>query len=98
MIGRAASGAGLAGSRWSLVSLVALAFVLNGCRCSDKDGSRAKPRPSASAAPARSVALPAPVASGFPDPQLVSSVVNPDSVAAYAGPSGTVVGRVVLTG
>jgi hypothetical protein len=96
MTRRAATGAGLAGSCWSLVALAAVALAASGCRCSDKSGPR--PGASASAAPSASVALPAPVASGFPDAPYVSSIVNPDSAPAYAGPSGTVVGRVVVTG
>jgi len=69
---------------------------------------REEPRPAVSAsplgpsaAPAESVApvlLPAPVASGLPDPKGVSDTVNPRGEAAYAGPSGTVRGRVVVKG
>ncbi|HEY3497671.1 MAG TPA: hypothetical protein VGK73_23395 [Polyangiaceae bacterium] len=51
-----------------------------------------------SAASASAAALPAPVASGFPAPGVVSSIVNPDGVKAYAGPAGSVRGRVVATG
>jgi len=51
------------------------------------------------AAPSASVsALPAPVASGFPAPELVSEQVNPNAQKAYDGPVGTVRGRVVATG
>lgn len=49
------------------------------------------------AAPSAS-ALPAPVASGFPAPDLVSEQVNPSAQKAYEGPVGTVRGRVVATG
>ena len=49
-------------------------------------------------APSASGALPAPVASGFPAPDVVSSIVNPKGEAAYSGPSGSVRGRVVATG
>jgi hypothetical protein len=49
------------------------------------------------AAPSAS-GLPAPVASGFPAPELVSEQVNPSAQKAYAGPVGTVRGRVVATG
>jgi len=83
------------GAGYSALVLAALAPLLSlACSRSTKPKGDAV----ASAAPAGSVALPAPVASGLPDPKLVSSVVNPDGVAAYAGPAGTVVGRVVVTG
>ncbi|HEX6271658.1 MAG TPA: carboxypeptidase-like regulatory domain-containing protein, partial [Polyangiaceae bacterium] len=50
-------------------------------------------------APSASVSLPAPVASGVPlDPKTLSDAVNPDGKATYAGPSGTIEGRVVATG
>lgn len=49
------------------------------------------------AAPSAS-ALPAPVASGFPAPDLVSEQVNPSRQEAYDGPVGTIRGRVVATG
>jgi hypothetical protein len=42
--------------------------------------------------------LPAPVASGLPDPESVSAQVNPNKEPAYTGPVGTVRGRVVVTG
>jgi hypothetical protein len=69
-----------------------------GCsRCSsgeeEKADQQVKAPPSASAP-----TLPAPVASGLPDAEHVSSVVNPEGVAAYAGPTGTVLGRVLVTG
>lgn len=41
---------------------------------------------------------PAPVASGLPDPKAVSGTVNPLGEKAYAGPVGTVRGRVVAKG
>jgi len=44
------------------------------------------------------VTLPAPVASGLPDPKAISDVVNPRGEQAYAGPAGTVRGRVVVKG
>jgi len=83
---------------YSALFVVALAPLFAvGCSRGKKPQGGAAPQ-AASAAPSGSVALPAPVASGLPDPKLVSSVVNPDGVAAYAGPAGTVVGRVVITG
>jgi hypothetical protein len=60
--------------------------------------SRQKPKKVAGPASASARPLPAPVASGLPDPAYVSSIVNPDGVAAYSGPAGTVRGRVVMTG
>lgn len=54
------------------------------------------PAPSASLRPAASLA--GPVASGLPDPELISSVVNPNKEKAYSGPTGTVRGRVVVKG
>ena len=60
-------------------------------------GASSASAPSASSiAPAPSLA--APVASGLPDPELVSSIVNPNKEAAYSGPTGTVRGRVVVKG
>lgn len=60
------------------------------------------PAPGASAAPSGSLKaappLAAPVASGLPDPELISSFVNPDKVPPYKGPTGTVRGRVVAKG
>jgi hypothetical protein len=59
-----------------------------------------KPAPSAaasaSARPAASLA--APVASGLPDPELISSFVNPNREQPYSGPTGTVRGRVLVKG
>jgi len=94
---RARGRAGLYRS-YSALLIGALAPLLStGCSRSTKPKGDAGPAV-ASASPSGSVALPAPVASGLPDPKLVSGVVNPDGVAAYAGPAGTVVGRVVVTG
>jgi hypothetical protein len=59
---------------------------------------RSKPRKPAPAASASVAKIPAPVASGLPDPAYVSAIVNPDGMAAYDGPTGTVRGRVVATG
>jgi hypothetical protein len=60
------------------------------------------PAPSASAAPSGSLKpaapLAAPVASGLPDPELISSFVNPNKEPPYAGATGTVRGRVVAKG
>jgi hypothetical protein len=61
-----------------------------------KDKSNPTAAPSASAKPAPSLA--APVASGVPDPELISSFVNPNKEAPYSGPTGTVRGRVVVKG
>jgi hypothetical protein len=72
--------------------MVALALAVSGCpRRTDA------PQADASAPPAS--AVPAPIASGVPiDPREVSAAVNPDGKAVYAGPVGTVEGRVVATG
>jgi hypothetical protein len=82
-------------ARASLAALLGVALL--GC-------SRDKPQKTASSAAAASAAastqpkLPAPVASGLPDPAYVSSIVNPDGMAAYDGPTGTVRGRVIIKG
>jgi hypothetical protein len=77
--------------RSSVLALLALVAVA-GC-------TRAKTKKSAASASASAaVKLPAPVASGLPDPAYVSSIVNPDGMAAYSGPTGTVRGRIVATG
>lgn len=69
------------------------ALVLTGCP------RRASRNTSASASAAASgPALPAPVASGLPVSEVVSSVVNPKGEPAYSGPRGTVSGRIVATG
>ncbi len=81
-------------------ALAACTWSLGGCS-RDK---RPAPGPGASASAAlappsaSTPALPAPVASGLPDAALVSSIVNPNADAAYAGPAGTVRGRVVSVG
>jgi hypothetical protein len=63
-------------------------------------GSGASPAPSA--APPLESAVPytppAPVASGLPDAKAVSLAVNPRAEQAYAGPAGTVRGRVIVKG
>lgn len=87
------------GARWARASLVvALGAAALAC-------NRSKPKPAGSSAPASAPAsasaaprLPAPVASGLPDPAYVSSIVNPEGMPAYDGPVGTVRGRVVVTG
>jgi hypothetical protein len=78
-------------------ALLVLSLVggVAGFGCRREAAKKAVPSASPSAS---AVALPAPVASGLPDPAYVSSVVNPDGVAAYSGPAGTVRGRVVVTG
>jgi hypothetical protein len=80
------------------LALGALAVTLLAAACS-KDKA---PAPSASAAPSGSLKpaapLAAPVASGLPDPELISSFVNPNKEAPYAGATGTVRGRVVAKG
>jgi hypothetical protein len=78
------------GRGWLVLSVLAAACA------KEKPTSTSAPSASASAAPAPSLA--APIASGLPDPELVSSVVNPNKEAAYSGPTGTVRGRVVVKG
>jgi hypothetical protein len=80
-------------ARASLV--LALAFGLAGLGCRREPAKKAVPSAAASAS---AITLPAPVASGLPDAAYVSAIVNPDGVAAYSGPAGTVRGRVVVTG
>ncbi len=70
-----------------------VAALAPGC---SKDKSAPNATASASARPAASLA--APVASGLPDPELISSFVNPDKEPPYSGPTGTVRGRVVVKG
>lgn len=72
-----------------------VAVLVTAC-AKDKPSPTSAPSASASVAPAPSLA--APIASGLPDPELVSSTVNPNKEAAYNGPTGTVRGRVVVTG
>ncbi len=77
------------------LALGCLALAALAAACSkDKSGSGAAP--SASLKPAAPLA--APVASGLPDPELVSSFVNPNKEAPYAGPTGVVRGRVLAKG
>jgi len=75
-----------------------LAVTLLAAACSKEKA----PAPGASAAPSGSLKpaapLAAPVASGLPDPELISSFVNPNKEAPYAGATGTVRGRVVAKG
>jgi hypothetical protein len=78
-------------ARASLLLVFAAGAV--GLGCSREKAKKVAPPASVSARP-----LPAPVASGLPDPAYVSGMVNPDGVAAYSGPAGTVRGRVVMTG
>jgi hypothetical protein len=78
--------------RLALLSLLAPALAV-GC---SKDKASEKSVASASAHPAPP--LPAPVASGLPDSELISSLVNPNKEAPYSGPTGTVRGRVVVKG
>jgi hypothetical protein len=67
--------------------------------CAKQQPTRAAPSASASASAAKPApALPAPVASGLPDPQTVSAQVNPNQERTYDGPVGTVRGRVIVTG
>ena len=74
--------------------MVAVALAVAGCP-SRSDA----PKPDASAPASSASAVPAPIASGVPiDPKEVSAAVNPDGKAAYAGPVGTVEGRIVATG
>lgn len=100
----------LGGTVRSAAGVVAGALVLAlACACSkQRDDQRpagsvptaAGPAPSAPL-PAGSITpveLPAPVASGLPDPKGVSDAVNPLGEKAYAGPTGTVRGRVVVKG
>jgi hypothetical protein len=75
---------------WLLAALVVVACT------KEKPSRTTAPSASASVAPAPSLA--APIASGLPDPELVSSIVNPNKEAAYTGPTGTVRGRVVVKG
>jgi hypothetical protein len=73
--------------------IVAVALAVAGCP------RRSEPKPDASASASSASAVPAPIASGVPlDPKEVSGAVNPDGKAAYAGPVGTVEGRIVATG
>jgi hypothetical protein len=78
-------------ARAALLAALGLAGV--GC-------ARDKPKKTAASASASAATpkLPAPVASGLPDPAYVSSIVNPDGMAAYDGPTGTVRGRVIAKG
>jgi hypothetical protein len=69
-----------------------------GLACSKKLAPSPGPSASASGSLTPAAPLPAPVASGLPDPESVSAQVNPNKEAAYAGPVGTVRGRVVVTG
>lgn len=78
-------------ARASLVLSLVAGFAALGC-------SREKPKKAVPSASASAPKLPAPVASGLPDPGYVSAIVNPDGVPAYSGPAGTVRGRVVATG
>jgi hypothetical protein len=77
-----------------------LALVVLAPACNKEPAEGAKPggsaAPSASLKPAAPLA--GPVASGLPDPELISSFVNPNKEAAYAGPTGTVRGKVVVKG
>ncbi|HEX6765407.1 MAG TPA: hypothetical protein VF103_08020, partial [Polyangiaceae bacterium] len=74
--------------------LVVASATLLGCPRRDAPSGVSSGTPSASVS-----AVPAPIASGVPlDPKTVSDAVNPDGKTAYAGPSGTVEGRVVATG
>jgi hypothetical protein len=67
--------------------------------CSKPKASPPAPSAAAAAPSLKPAApLPAPVASGLPDPESVSAVVNPNKEPAYTGPVGTVRGRVVVTG
>lgn len=92
----------LTGALGPLAGVLACGLLL-ACSKKKEDAPAAIPTPSAvgsvptppSATP---VVLPAPVASGLPDPQAVSAVVNPNRAQAYAGPVGTVRGRVVTKG
>jgi hypothetical protein len=99
---------GLGGSGRSAAPLAAgaiLGCLVLGC---GKQREESRPASASSASPAASAAasmgsaapvtLPAPVASGLPDPKGVSDVVNPRGEPAYAGPAGTVRGRVVVKG
>ena len=92
----------LAGALRPAAGVLACGLAL-ACSKKKEDAPAGIPTPSAvgsipappSATP---VVLPAPVASGLPDPQSVSAVVNPMREAAYSGPVGTVRGRVVAKG
>jgi hypothetical protein len=101
---------GLAGSVRPTAGLVAGALALSfaGACSKQRDEQRpagsvptsvtsapSAPLPAGSVTP---VELPAPVASGLPDPKGVSDAVNPLGEKAYAGPTGTVRGRVVVKG
>jgi hypothetical protein len=81
---------------WLVLGVALAGLALGGCpRRESKGGAQG----SASAAPSASMlVLPAPVASGFPMPDVVSKIVNPNAEAAHVGPRGRVVGRVVATG
>jgi hypothetical protein len=79
--------------RAARASLLAVLLGVTGAGC-----ARDKPKKTASSASAATPKLPAPVASGLPDPAYVSSVVNPDGMAAYDGPTGTVRGRIIAKG
>lgn len=92
MIAAARRGRSARAARAAVVLALGAGVAVLGC-------SRSKPKKTvASASASAEVKLPAPVASGLPDPAYVSSIVNPDGVAAYAGPTGTVRGRIVATG
>ena len=100
----------LAGSMRPAAGLVAGVLVVSLASACSKKGDEQKPAGSIPTAavsspsaplPAASVTpveLPAPVASGLPDPKGVSDAVNPLAEKAYAGPTGTVRGRVVVKG
>ena len=78
---------------------VALGCLLVGAlaACSrEKEAAPVAAAPSASVRPAPPLA--GPVASGLPSPEVVSAQVNPGNESAYAGPVGTVRGKVVATG
>jgi hypothetical protein len=92
----------LAGAARPLLGVLACALAL-ACSKKKEDAPAGIPTPSAvgsvpTPASATPVQLPAPVASGLPDPQAVSAMVNPNREAAYSGPVGTVRGRVVVKG
>ncbi|HTQ06602.1 MAG TPA: hypothetical protein VMI54_22235 [Polyangiaceae bacterium] len=78
------------------VAFGCVALLLCAPACSKQKSETAAAAPSGSLKPA--APLPAPVASGLPDPELVSSFVNPNKEKPYAGPTGTVRGRVVAKG
>ncbi|HYO95223.1 MAG TPA: carboxypeptidase-like regulatory domain-containing protein [Polyangiaceae bacterium] len=78
----------LAGTLVGSLAAGTLMLSAAGCRCSESDPG---PTPAAS--------VPASVASGLPiAPEVISRAVNPRSEKAYAGPVGTVRGRIRATG